>query len=95
MLAVKNSVISFLLTAGCEEKAQLGQASGNHGEYKVRFRRGKRTHTHLHQSFFELEVSRPSRWGSRAGCVRCLADPPTQMIRSARTKVDRRELARC
>jgi hypothetical protein len=25
-------------------------------------------HTHLHQSLFELEVSRRSRWGFRAGC---------------------------
>ncbi len=45
MLAVENGVLSFLLTAGCEGKAQLGQASRNHEECKVRFRRGKRTHT--------------------------------------------------
>lgn len=47
MLAVDNGVISFLLRVGCEGKVQLGQASRNHGECKVRFRRGKRTHTFI------------------------------------------------
>lgn len=58
MLAVENGGISFLLKAGCEGKAQLGQASRNHGECKVRFRRGKRTHAHTFISPF-------SNWRSR------------------------------